>query len=267
MEQDRQPEVYDQIAPFYDLGTAEFEADIAVYLEFGRRSRHPVLELGCGSGRVALPLARAGLRVVGLDRSPEMLARASAKFSSDPDLLMSLVRADMRSFSLSEQFGLIVVPLDAFLHIETQADQLACLRCVRAHLASDGLVILDLPGPASGDWGDWSPGIRPLVLAWTAPTEDGATVSKFSSFTVDAAEQMHTVTEIYEHTGSDGTLRRRMVDYPLRYVFPAELELLFAESGLGLRARYGDYDLSPFQASSPRQIAIAEAANRRRAQG
>lgn len=251
------PDPYDQLAPFYDLGMQDFDEDVDLYAELARRADGPVLELGCGSGRVALALAQMGRRVIGIDRSAAMLDLARVKAASGPDLPLSLLRADMRDFALDLHFGLIAIPLDSFLHLRGRASQLACLRRVREHLAPGGLLVLDLAGPASAGWEDWSPGVRPLVLAWSLPRPDGVRINKYSSFSADASDQTHQVTEIYERLDAHGGVRRWLVEYALRYVFPAELELLLDAAGLNPEARYGDYGLSPFLADSPRQIVVA----------
>ena len=251
------PDPYDQLAPFYDLGMQDFDEDIDWYAELARRADASVLELGCGTGRIACSLARIGRRVVGIDRSAAMLDLARAKAAAEPGLPLSLLRADMRDFALGTHFGLIAIPLDGFLHLESSASQLTCLRSVREHLSPDGLLVLDIAGPASAGWEDWSPGVRPLVLAWSLLLPDGARMNKYSSFSADASDQTHQVTEIYEQLDADGCLRRWLVEYTLRYVFPAELELLLAAAGLRREARYGDYTLSPFVAESPRQIVVA----------
>lgn len=250
---------YDLLARFYDAGMAGFADDIDLYLELDRRGDPPVLDLGCGSGRVALAVARGGRAVVGIDRSIAMLDLARAKLAAEPDLPVSLLQADMRALALDTRFGLIAVPLDSFLHLESSAGQLACLRGARAHLGEGGLLVIDIAGPASAGWEDWSPGVRPLVHAWGAALPDGGSVSKYSSFCADASAQTHRVTEIYEQLDSNGGVRRWLAEYSLRYVFPAEFDLLLAAAGLRVEARYGDYDLSPFSAESPRQIVVAAA--------
>jgi SAM-dependent methyltransferase len=254
------PDPYEILAPFYDRGMEGFDDDLPLYLELARRGDQPVLELGCGSGRVALALARARNPVVGIDRSAAMLELAQAKLAQQPELPLSLLRADMRDFALGRRFGLIAIPLDGFLHLQSREEQGACLRGARAHLAEDGLLVLDIAGPASPGWEDWSPGVRPQVLAWSAVLPGGGRLNRYSSFSADAAQQTHDVTEIYERLDADGGVRRWLAAYTLRYAFPAELDLLLEAAGLRVEARYGDYDLSAFEASSPRQIVVAGSA-------
>lgn len=254
---------YEELARFYDLDVAGFDEDIALYEAMARRVASSVLELGCGSGRIALALARAGFEVTGVDRSAAMLALARARLAAEPELAVRLIRSDMRCLALRGRFGLVIIGLDAFLHLADQQAQLDCLVGARACLHRGGRLVLDLAGPASAGWEDWSPGLRPLVLAWSRPFAGNARLSKFSAFAADAARQTHEVSEIYERSESDGSVRRWTVEYSLRYAFPFELDLLMRAVGLQVQARYGDYELAPFRADSPRQIVVAEPRPRR----
>ena len=101
-----------------------------------------VLEVACGTGRVALRLAQDGARVVGFDRSPAMVRIVSDKGRGVPNARW--VEADMRSFALGEAFGLILIPGHAFQSMLTPEDQLACLGCVRRHLAPGGTLVVHL---------------------------------------------------------------------------------------------------------------------------
>jgi SAM-dependent methyltransferase len=242
-------------AALYDLGTGGFDDDLSLYLGFAQRLRGPILELGCGSGRLLARLAGAGRTVVGVDRSAAMLAQARTRVAAETGV--SLLQADMGSIPLAGRFDLIVVALDGFLHLTQTERQLASLGEAERLLARRGVLVLDLPGPAAPGWDDWAPGIRPMVTAWSLQGPDGSRVTKFSSFEADASTQSHSVGEIYEVAQCDGSVRRWYADYRLRFVFPAELELLLESSGLELLARYGDYDLGPFVAASPRQICVA----------
>jgi len=251
------------LARFYDLGVDGFEDDLGLYLGLAHRRRGRILELGCGSGRVMAAIARSGYHVVGLDRAAGMLVRARQRLEGEGQPAL-LVQADMTAPPLAEPFEMIFVALDGFLHLTARSEQLAALGQARRLLTNRGVLVLDLPGPAAPGWDDWSPGARPLVPVWSSTAEDGSRLAKFSAFSVDASAQCHHVSEIYESTQIDGSVRRWFAEYELRFVFPFELELLLERSGLQLVARYGDYDLGPFDGASPRQICVACRARRRR---
>ena len=247
---------YDLIAPYYDLGMADFDDDVGLYLGFAKRTDGRILELGCGTGRLLDGLEAEGSEVVGVDRSAPMLARARSRLVRHRGT-PRLVQASICRPALRSDFGLVILALGTFLHLLTAQEQRECLTAAGGVLGGDGLLVIDLPAPSASGWEDWSPGSRPIVPAWSAHLEDGTRVDKLSTFSADASQQTHDVTEFYERTLADGTLRRTVVEYGLRFVFPAELELLLASVGLRLLDRYGDYDLSPFEAGSARQICVA----------
>ncbi|HLF71311.1 MAG TPA: class I SAM-dependent methyltransferase [Dehalococcoidia bacterium] len=140
----RVAEAYDR-----DLGRqSDTVDDIPFYVELAREASvrgEKVLELGCGTGRVTIPIAEAGVGVAGLDSSPAMLeiARSKAPDASNP----RWVEADMRDFDLGERFGLIIIPFRSFQHLLTEPDQLACLERVREHLLPGGRFALNIFNP------------------------------------------------------------------------------------------------------------------------
>ncbi len=105
-----------------------------------------VIELGCGTGRVTLPIAREGIEVVGLDNAPAMLDIARRKASAE-GLDVSWIEADMRDFDLGRRFGLVIIPYRSFLHLLTDADQAACLAAVYRHLVPGGRLALNFFAP------------------------------------------------------------------------------------------------------------------------
>jgi SAM-dependent methyltransferase len=252
-------EPFDVIADYYDLDLAGYEEDVSIYENLGRRHDLPVLELGVGTARVAIPLLRAGLHVVGIDRSEAMLAVARRKLKAlRPKSLaanLRLLKEDMTNFDLGESFGLVFCALGGFMHLRSQEDQVRALECARRHLASDGLLVIDLP---AFDPQEWEPGVQPLTLDWTRKdVARGVLVSKFRSCQADPARQIQHVTHIYEEWGPEGSLRRRLVAFELRYVHRHEMELLLTRAGLRIRDLYGTYDLSPYDLHAPRIILVA----------
>lgn len=127
--------------------------DVAYYLARARESGGPVLECGVGNGRVALPLARAGIAVTGFDRSRPMLADLERRRAAEPRSVrerLRCCRADLRRFDLGARFPLVIAPFNTILHLYDAASMLAFLARVRAHLAPGGALVFDwsLPVPA-----------------------------------------------------------------------------------------------------------------------
>ena len=124
--------------------------DVAFYLRQARRLAGPVLDLGVGVGRVAWPLAQAGVGVVGLDLSEAMLRRARAKgeqYSPDVRQRTRFVAGDMADFELDETFALVIIAYRSFQSMITPEDQRRCLACIHRHLRPGGRLVVDLFDP------------------------------------------------------------------------------------------------------------------------
>jgi SAM-dependent methyltransferase len=215
-----------------------------------------VLELACGTGRVLMPLAKAGIRMTGLDISPAMLARARAKLTA-ANLMnrVDLVEGDLRDFKLETRFRLAFVALNSFMHITTAEDQVRALRCIREHLQPEGLLVLDLfnPHPDLLDDADGR-----LVHDFTRPgPSDGAVSTRFHSQRVDPARQILEITFFYDEQGADGLLRRTVAPFDLYYFTQREIDLLLTSCGFAVENVYGSYELEPYWAGSPKLLVVA----------
>src|ERR1051325_2503402 len=135
---------------FYDSCFPGLAGDVQFYVEEAQKAGSPVLELGCGTGRILLPIAEAGVSVVGLDLSPsmlEILRRKLARCSAETQARVQLVEGDMRTFSLEQRFNLAMIPYRAFLHLLTSKDQRQALTCIRDHLVENGRLVLNIFDP------------------------------------------------------------------------------------------------------------------------
>jgi SAM-dependent methyltransferase len=247
----------DDFPRLYDLDTDDLVDDLGFYVALARRTGGPVLEVGCGTGRVLVPLAVAGFDVTGIDLDAGMLERALGRIArAEVGERARVVEADARSFSLHERFGLAVIALNSFLHFVSDDDQLGVLRAIRQHLKRGGLLVLDLPNPEPALLGEAG---GQVVLEWTrTDPETGREVSKFRSQRVDTANQLVELTLLFDE--SDGELlRRRIYRLNLRYVYRRELELLLEKCGFAVEALYGGYDLSEYSSESLKIIALARA--------
>ena len=250
---------YATLARYYDLENASFTEDLDYWLELAEEFGDPILELGCGTGRVLLNLARRGHTVTGIDNAPEMLARLQAKLDAASDRQLAappqLLLASMETFELPQRFRLAIMPFNTFMHLLTAEAQLATLDRIRRHLAPGGVLALDMPNPGEA----YAAQEQGLTLERTFADGD-RTVQQFSSVAIDRAAQLAHVTWIYDATNPDGAVQRSIVPLTLRYTFPAEMSLLLARSGLALAHLYGDYSRAPFVDGSPRMLVLATAA-------
>jgi len=139
---------YRESAPYYDLFTDENDVDYYKALALQHKS---ALEIGVGTARVALALAKAGVQVWGIDNSPSMLREAQKKLQKQPRPVQErirLLKADMTSFSLHKRFSLVYIPSSTIQHCATQDDQIACLTAINKHLTKNGLLAFNLIMPS-----------------------------------------------------------------------------------------------------------------------
>ena len=127
---------YDQIYNAFSL-----EPEIAFYRDLAAQTDGPVLELACGTGRVAIPLARAGFQVAGIDVAQAMLDQARKKAAAE-DLDVQWIYGDIRNFDLSGRFGLIFIPNNSICHVLTRTDFAAAIACVKKHLHPQGRFVI-----------------------------------------------------------------------------------------------------------------------------
>ncbi len=245
--------MYDQIAHYYDLTHANLTEDIPFVLELAAAAGGPVLELGCGSGRLLRPLAQAGHDVTGIDNSAAMLARARAAL---PDSV-SLIHADMARLALPGEphFALVIIPYNTFLHLDGE-QAAATLRGVRRVLGANGRLFIDLINPAAIAN---TPNDHVLTLenSFTDPAT-GHTVLQMAANYLDEAEQTLHITWIYDASPpAGGSIHRTIAQGVYHYLYPHQLELLLQDAGFRLLSLTGDYDQSPYTEDSPRLLMVA----------
>jgi SAM-dependent methyltransferase len=249
-----QHDPYGADAAFYDAIHDGFRDDIDLWLAYAGRTDRPVLEVGCGTGRIAVELAAHGHEVTGIDPSPAMLARARRK-AEERGLDVRFIEGRVLDLALDRgRYGLILLPLDVFLYCRDGDEQRWTLSALAEALSFDGVLAMDLPGP--GAWLDPSTNGQP-VLAFAGETEEGIRFECWHVHEDDLAEQVRTLRVAYETVDDDGTVRRRTAVHRLRYVGRWEMEYLLEAAGLDLADLFGDYDLSPLTGGSERMLVIA----------
>jgi SAM-dependent methyltransferase len=244
-------DLYDSVALYRD------RPDVAFFVDEARGAGGPVLEVGCGTGRVLIPTARAGVEIVGLDLSPHMLQVCRDRIARESEEVRSrvrLVQADMRHFGLARTFALVTIPFRPFQHLLTVEDQLSCLASIHRHLESGGRLILDLFNPS-----------LPLLVQDTLgqeqgeeppfTTPDGRSVVRWHKFIArDPFAQVNRLELIYYVTHPDGRQERLVHAFAMRYLFRYEAEHLLARAGFAVEAVFADYDRSPFGSKEPGEL-------------
>lgn len=231
------PDLYEDSAQYYDLAPVyQNRTDAAFYLARSLEAHGPVLELGCGSGRILTAIARAGVDITGLDTSPAMLEICRARLRAEK-LSAATVLGDMRSFQFEKKFALITIPFRPFQHLLDPPDQMACLESVRRHLAPEGRFIFDVFDPRLdliiGDDGG-----ETVEFDFTGP--DGRSMQRsVKRIHHDRARQVQHLELIFtdHQTGA-----REPLPLVMRYFFRYELEHLLARCGFEVLEVLGDFD-------------------------
>jgi SAM-dependent methyltransferase len=244
-------ELYDYVTPYHN------RQDVDFFVETARQSSGSVLEVGCGTGRVLIPTARAGIEITGLDSSSSMLSVCREKLSlesQDVQAKVKLFRGDMREFDLGREFHLITIPFRPFQHLITVEDQLSCLNRIHRHLAYDGRLILDLFNPSLTFLVDNDASVEMLdVPEFVMP--DGRKVTRYHRIASrDLFNQVQEIELIYYVTHTDGRVERLLHAFPMRYLFKFEVEHLLARCGFKVEHVYSDYDWSPYGSKYPGEL-------------
>jgi SAM-dependent methyltransferase len=234
-------------------------ADVGFYVREATQTDGRVLELGCGTGRILLPIARAGRTITGIDSSREMLARCSAKLLEEPESVrarVTLQADDVRSFDLGKTFDLVIAPFRVVQHLTAVEDQLQFLQTVARHLSPRGRFIFDV----------FNPNFSRLIAVDGTEQEDTPvqTLADGRSFRRAArltrVRWLDQVTEtelIYYVSAAPGAAPRRYIhSFDMRWYLRAELLHLLARAGFAVEAIYGDFDYSPQTDGSPEQVVI-----------
>lgn len=208
----------------------------------------PVLELGCGTGRILIPLAEAGFDATGIDRAPAMLDQARAK-ATEKSVPVRLVEADVRDFSLDATYRTILFPGNALCHIHTREDFEGLAGSVRSHLADDGIFAIVVFVPNVLTLARDPEGRYPYGQ-YAGPR--GGDVHVSCSNRYDPATQLNHVTT-YTQTGDDEAVEGRL---DLRMYYPQELDALLHYNGFVVVERYGSLDREPFGPDAAHQVVL-----------
>jgi SAM-dependent methyltransferase len=233
-------------AQTYDASVPDWPGEIDFYRDLAAQAKSKggaVLEVACGTGRVAMHLLRDGVRLVGLDLSPDMLDVVRQKSAAFPNARW--VEADMRSFDLGETFELVIIPGHAFHNLTTAQDQMASLECIKRHLTLSGRLVLHLDHQHMGWLGDLcgaKGGVFEAAEQFEHP-QTGRQVRTLRAWSYERSTQTAIAQTKWEELGPDGQVvdRRDTGPYRLHCYFRFEVQHLLARTGFAVEALYGDF--------------------------
>ena len=240
----------------YDELNRFMVADIPFYVEEARRASGPVLELACGTGRLTIPIARAGVEIAGLDLSPAMLDHARNK-ATEAGVTISFVQADCRRFDLGRKFALIFMAFNSLQHLHDLGSLQALFSSVTQHLADGGRFIFDVFNPSIAIL-NRDPKKRFPEREYNDPDGTGTIILEQTSV-YDDASQVARIRWYFSRAGQEnrpGKRDFRVEDLHMRCFFPEELNLLVRCRGFEIEAKYGTFERKPFASGDPKQIVV-----------
>lgn len=246
---------------YYDHVYGRRRMDVAFYAEIAGLSGGDVLELGVGTGRVAIAIARGGQHVTGVEAMPEMLAGARAHLCRLPAAVAQRVRlrkGDLRSVRLRARFDLVIAPFNVFMHLYSRRDVERALATVRHHLRRGGHLVFDVLNP--------DPAVLtrdPQRTYRCRPILRPPSRKRFGyreAFEYDGVTQIQTIHMLFEDP--DDTAHVDHIPLAHRQFFPAELEALLHYNGFRIIERYGDFAFGPLRSDSDSQVIVARPVGR-----
>jgi SAM-dependent methyltransferase len=238
---------YVDFAEYYDFDHA-ITIDIEFYLDFANHCRSPILELACGTGRLLIPLARAGFEVFGIDISTNMLVVCQQAIRQHHiERQVHLSQADMSSFDLPyKNFSLVLIALRSFMHLLTPAHQIACLRQVYDHLQPGGYFLLDVIAPDPQKLSLMPSSVFVVRREFDLPNGHHV-MRKERLVDHDSTNQIrHFEFKFEEYDLGGQMIRERRIPLYTRYLYRDELQLLLDNAGFQVDNVFRDYNRNPY---------------------
>lgn len=249
--------IFDAFARYYDADYRDYVEDFDLILTLAQETGDPVLELGCGTGRLLAPLAAQQHDVTGIDVSGALLAQARAKLATVAEAQrVKLVQADMRTYDLPRKdYAFAFYTSNTFMHLTTPQDQLQALRNTHRHLRRGAALLIDLFNPDVVRLVQID-GMQEYADRWT-DAATGRQVVKWVVRTVDWAQQLQDTVFTYEETLPDGGTHRTVCPFTLRFLWRNEAELMLQAAGFAVEQVWGDFEGSDYDAASDHLILLA----------
>lgn len=239
--------IFRNSARLYDIDNRDnLTADIPFYFDYAKKQNGEILELGCGTGRVALQLAAKGFAVTGLDLSQQMLEVFGEKLAKQRSLAekITLVHSNMANFGLDKKFGMIIAPFRAFQAVTDDINIDNSFNCIRDHLTDDGIFIVNVFNPRPVMDESWC---YPETVQWERldETTGNYVVKKHWGDKIDTINQIIYPHFAFEVSYANGEKERITDDLKLKYYYHNQLKERIEKAGMKITEEYSWYDKSP----------------------
>ncbi len=231
----------------YDARGYHFDGELDFWQKMADKSGSYILELCCGSGRLAIPLAVKGFNLTGIDLNDSMLHRAK-KNAEDADVSIDWINGDIRNFNIPKEFDMIFIGFNSMLHLLAYDDVDSMLSCVYNHLHAFGRFVTSIFNP-SFEILSRNPKDRYPHAIFNDP-KTGESITIEESVNYDKTTQINHVTLYYQF--EDGSEETKPLD--IRILYPKEIEYILKQNGFRIENKYGGYDMSEFVSASPLDI-------------
>ena len=259
---------YELSAKYYDSAYKMINlVDVDFYVGLAKKIDGPVLEVGCGTGRVLMEIARAGIEIHGVDKSSAMLAVLREKLKLEPKKVQNRITihsADMRTMHLNKTYPLIIIPFRPLQHLHTMEDQLTALRTAAVHMNSDGRLVFDVFYPQldailSGIGKEY------FDMEWTIEGKPGMIIRRFyRKEYVDKINQNFRGTFIFRTFKDEDLICEETAPLHMTWYYYPEVRALLALAGLEIVDEYGSFTRSPLDNSSSEMIFLVKKWNNRK---
>ena len=236
----------------YDLKYATYAPDVDFYVAAAKEARGPVLEVGCGTGRILFPTMDAGVDIEGFDLRREMLDALERKARAR-GLTPRVFQADMREFTAPRRYALITTPFRAFQHNLTTGDQLATLGRIREHLLPGGALVFNI-FHVSFDLMVIPDGVSRLEQEFTHPETGHVVRVYFTPFRDRVNQIVSGEGEVQEIDESGAIVRTEPYAFRLRWTYKAEMELLLTAAGFARCQVWGGFDRRPLERDTDEMV-------------
>ena len=237
----------------YQIQHKDYVSDIPFWLDLCRIYRDPVLELGCGTGRVLIPLAKAGYTIYGLDHNLEMLTLCLQHISDPIANKVQIFQADLTTFHIDTQFHLIILPCNTYSTFKEDA-RISAIKDVHTHLLPGGVFAFSIPNPATLAEIESSTHAEIEKIIAHPDTGDPIQISYEINRTVNTV----IIVWNYDHIKPDGNVSRLSTSTRHQLITSEQYMHELMKAGFSIQNIYGDFEYSTFQGESPELIIVAK---------